>query len=543
MAVASQRAKQIFSGQHLVLRPRDEFDVFIGYKVDASSQAIEPLGGGGEKVYVNEGVLEGTTEVDGTLSLTSGSQIVFQDSTGTLNLAGSALTNVRSSSVTTDGAQVGYVQTYVQDQIYLQPLKTQPVLVALDGETVSASWVGGALWFIGSGSTPARFEANTIGLKTMQSVSCSLGMRFLVMSQADAFQNGIYVVTVEGSASARTVATRAPDADTVAELPQYTSVLCINGTYPGQWFRLNSAITQIDVSAQNWVNIGTGDAHDVLPGNYIDITGGGRVVNVKLSTDFPGLTAGTDGGLRFDGPAQVRTDYLKWDAQIPAYFGIIGGPVGTIVHDSVDFLVTSDYDGAHLILRSQGDGSEIRVSDYLAVQMPNGQVLTRGPSSNITQRAFQMFCTLSTTTYTTMTFDGTAFTLPATYTQVLMIPNNTAGRVSMQFAARVTSVGFDQHKTFVSTLEFNYVRSGSGNVLYPEDGTNQTSGENIGSMNILNISTLQTASAEWFPPLVVPNPTSVTVPLYDYIQIQVRSVWGAVEVAWSASGTILYNTV
>ena len=148
----------------------------------------------------------------------------------------------------------------------------------------------------GAGKT---LTADAVGVLTVDGIATVLNDRILVKNQVAGANNGIYLVTTEGTAGVAFVLTRATDYDTAAELLFGSETYIEAGTVNGsQVFALsNSAAITIDTTALTFVQTsGTGGLVDltsevtgVLPG----ANGGTGVANTGFTITLAGNLATT----------------------------------------------------------------------------------------------------------------------------------------------------------------------------------------------------------------------------------------------------------
>ena len=147
----------------------------------------------------NSSVTVGTTNIAlGATSLTLGgltSVAVTQDPTTALQLATKQYVDALAAS-----------GIHYHDPVYVESPNTAGNLNATYNQP------GGA----GDGVGATLTNAGTQVALTIDGVLTTVGMRVLIYNQTNAFENGVYTVTVVGTASTNWVLTRATDADTYA---------------------------------------------------------------------------------------------------------------------------------------------------------------------------------------------------------------------------------------------------------------------------------------------------------------------------------------
>lgn len=107
-------------------------------------------------------------------------------------------------------------------------------------------------------ATATTLEANANGALEIDGVKPAVGKRVLVKNQAEAKNDGIFVVTQAGSAGEKFLLTRTADAETTAEL-QDAALFAEEGTAnAGLEFVQTANVAVVGTTAQVWVNFQSG---------------------------------------------------------------------------------------------------------------------------------------------------------------------------------------------------------------------------------------------------------------------------------------------
>jgi len=166
--------------------------------------------------------------------------------------------------------------------------------------------------------------ASAVGVTTIDGVSIALGNRILVKNQAgaNAVQNGIYVVTVVGDVSTKTVLTRASDFNTTALASPGSFTFVEEGTANADtgWVLSTNAPITLDATALTFtqfssagvVTAGNGLSKN---GNNLDVnvsaSGGIAITNGELNIKVKNTSVATDGdglfvGLNGEGSIAIK---------------------------------------------------------------------------------------------------------------------------------------------------------------------------------------------------------------------------------------------
>ena len=151
-----------------------------------------------------------------TISTTdaNGDLVLDPNGTGDVDVNNSKIINVATPTADNDAANKAYVDGVVNG------LDVKESVVAATTVNLSATYNNGA----------GTLTASSNGALSIDGVTPSQGDRILVKDQTTQTQNGIYTVTTVGNGSTAFVLTRAPDADTAAELTGGTFFFVESGT-------------------------------------------------------------------------------------------------------------------------------------------------------------------------------------------------------------------------------------------------------------------------------------------------------------------------
>lgn len=150
----------------------------------------------------------------------------------------------------------------------------------------------------GSSGVGATLTAGSNASLTIDGTSIPANARILVMGQsANAFQNGIYIVTNAGSGSAAWVLTRAPDFDTSAKISYYGLIQVLASTSSGI---VSGSVFQLSNQAGvNGLTVGTTNITAVNQGSLLFQA---NLTNGKI---FVGNSSGLATGVTLSGDASL----------------------------------------------------------------------------------------------------------------------------------------------------------------------------------------------------------------------------------------------
>lgn len=209
-----------------------------------------------------------------------------------LKMGGFKVSNMANPSIGQDAATKAYVDNYSQGMVWVNSVQTVTV-VSLPNNPTYDNGSGGVGATLTAGSNGAIGSINGYSTWT-EGVS-----RLLISEQADAKQNGIYVLTTEGDGSTPYVLTRATDFDGSPdyEIQVGHSVLVTDGVGQGNRFTLATPKTTLSNPETGVVVLGT----DNLVWAQISLGGVSDLSWVRLTDYSNGLT-GTE-------PSPVKVDF------------------------------------------------------------------------------------------------------------------------------------------------------------------------------------------------------------------------------------------
>jgi hypothetical protein len=235
-----------------------------------------PVGNGGT------GTITGSITGTGALTFTAGGTNtnvnLAPNGTGTVDVASKRITNVATPTQSTDAANKGYVDGIKQ----ALDIKDSVRVATTANLTATAA---------GSGPTKTLTNAGTQAAITVDSIVLVAGNRILVKDQTTGADNGIYTVTVVGTASTNWVLTRAEDADTSTEVSPGMFAFVEEGTVNGNngFVLTTDAPVTLDTTALVFVQFsGAGQivagAGLTKSGNTIDVVGTANRITVAADS-------------------------------------------------------------------------------------------------------------------------------------------------------------------------------------------------------------------------------------------------------------------
>ena len=236
------------------------------------------------------GSITGTGALTFTAGGTNTNVNLAPNGTGTVDVASKRITNVATPTQSTDAANKGYVDGIKQALDIKDSVRvaTTANLTA----TASGNQVGKTLT-----------NATTQAALTIDSIVLAVNDRVLVKDQTTGADNGIYTVTVVGTASTNWVLTRAGDADVSVDMTPGVFAFVEEGTVNGNngFVLTTDAPVTLDTTALVFVQFsGAGQivAGDGLTksGNTLNVVGTSNRItvaadSVDISTSYVGQTS------------------------------------------------------------------------------------------------------------------------------------------------------------------------------------------------------------------------------------------------------------
>ena len=242
---------------------------------------------------------------------TNSSVTIAPNGTGTVAMSGKKISGLAAPTAATDGANKAYVDSVAEG------LDIKGSCVA--GTTAALAAVTYANGTAGVGATLTA-DANGV-LAAIDGVTMVAGERLLVKNQAAALQNGIYVVTVLGTAGAPFVLTRSTDMDgsPTSEIPGAFTFVQEGSTNADNGFVCttnapvtmgSTAIVWVQFSGAGQITAGDGllKTGDVLSVVVDDITTAivSDAVTVKVSANLTTPNIGVANGTSFTASGAVQ---------------------------------------------------------------------------------------------------------------------------------------------------------------------------------------------------------------------------------------------
>jgi hypothetical protein len=188
--------------------------------------------------------------------------------TASVSMNSQKITNLATPTLDTDAANKGYVDSVAQG-IDVKGSCRVATTAALPTVTYAN----------GSSGVGATLTASAVGVLTVDGVATVLGDRILVKNQAAQLQNGIYVVTTEGTAGVAFVLTRSTDMDIAAEFPAaFTFIEAGTANSDSGWVCTTNA--PVTVGTTNITFDQFSGAGQITAGNGLTKTGNTLDVNV-----------------------------------------------------------------------------------------------------------------------------------------------------------------------------------------------------------------------------------------------------------------------
>lgn len=163
------------------------------------------------------------------------------------NYADAAVAVESSDRASGDTAAIASAATYTDAQVAAQSAADRAYCdSSVSSMAQGVSWKDACELYAGAALPACAYDGAALtltgsanGALSVDGVACTVGMRILVNKQLDQKQNGVFVVTAAGSASAPFVLTRADDANTSAKM-QSCAVFITQGSAAEQAYILTT---------------------------------------------------------------------------------------------------------------------------------------------------------------------------------------------------------------------------------------------------------------------------------------------------------------
>lgn len=241
------------------------------------------------------------------------------------------LTALADPTLDQDGATKKYVDS-VATGLDLKDSCRVATAAALPTVTAAGAGVGKTL------------TASAVGILTVDGVATVLSDRILVKNQATASDNGIYEVTIEGTAGVAFILTRATDADTEVTAGMFTFIAEGTANADKGWVLTTNDPITVDTTALTFgqfSSVGAGvseftsltDTPSSFVGAGFDIArvnpGATALEFVDFSTTYLDNTTGGTNGVLYKAP----TSNVMFDHGVAAT-GVHGAGANTLLHSS-----------------------------------------------------------------------------------------------------------------------------------------------------------------------------------------------------------------
>lgn len=191
--------------------------------------------------------------------------INFLNIGGNLSLSNYRITGLAEPINSTDAATKGYVDTTAQG-----------IHTHTSCRLATAAALPSCTYANGTSGVGATLTATANGALTVDGVTVATNDRILVKNQAAALQNGVYVVTATGGASAVFVLTRSTDMDQAAEFPASFEFVEEGSQADSGWICTSDLPLTIGTDAINWTQFSGAGQIDAGAG----LTKTGNTLNV-----------------------------------------------------------------------------------------------------------------------------------------------------------------------------------------------------------------------------------------------------------------------
>lgn len=379
-----------------------------------------------------------------TATNTNGSVVLIPDGTGTVDVSSKRITSVAAPTDPTDAANKEYVDEVAQG------LHALPSAEAATTADLNATY--------NSGTNTLTGNAN--GALVVDGYTLLVGENVLVKDQANAWENGSYVVVNTGDGSNPFVITRCDFCNETSEVPGAFEFVTAGSVYGNTgWvatvpdgFTLNATDGSGDITWVQFSGAGTFTA-----GNGLELDG--TEFNVLLSTT---------GGLEFTGSNEVGLKANVGGAGLVNTDGVLD-VVGTtnrisVTADAID--IASTYVGQTSIttLGTIGTGTwqgSVISPTYGGTGVDNGSsTFTLGGNVEFSG-AFSATLTVTGATSVTLPTTGTLATLAGTETLTNKTINNSDIGTANPGTGAFTTLGASGLVTFTDTSEASSVSTGT----------------------------------------------------------------------------------
>jgi hypothetical protein len=220
------------------------------------------------------------------------------------------ITNLTDPTNPQDAATKNYVDVTAQG-LQIKPTATVATTGALPAGTYSN----------GTSGVGATFTVTATGTTTVDGHVLAASDLVLVMNQASAFQNGLYVVTTAGTTGVSTVLTRHTDMDQAAEFSGAFVPVGNTGTTNANSLWLANPSGAVTVGTTSIPFTQLNGATDLIPGTGLSISGNTVSLSTPVSAANGGLGVGGVTGLIKGNGTSAATAAVSGTDYAPATSG------------------------------------------------------------------------------------------------------------------------------------------------------------------------------------------------------------------------------